>query len=925
MVYKISTSTSSALYNDIRTGMARWNNVAMSTFTFINGDPTSESQYLYDGINLVNIDSAFCTHNSANCGQGILGFSGTWYSTNPYTAIESDIILNGEEFTWGDGTGGTENTIAVIAHEGGHNAGLTHPGSTCRASGSSGCGPEFESATMYWNYSYGQPTDKASLELDDVASLVYGYPRSTFRVRVLDQNSSPVSGAAVGLIGTAAPVNGSSISTGGSVRGDVTNTNVLFGDKVSSATYSTTSPFSDTDPDGYTNYINPCHQSFQVRVTYGGQTETQSVTVPDGASTTTVTLGGGSSVTDLSNGQGVHVSLLEGEKRYFRINVPSGMGSLEVALTGIIGDLDLYTQYNDLPTEATYDCRPYYLPNFDETCLHANPTAGYWYIMVHGSLDGTANLTATYTGSCVVPTAPGSISYTSPDINGNFMVSWGFSSEATGYTLQRATTSNFSDAQIVYSGAAINFYQTGLAAGTYYYRVNASNLCGTSDWKNGGAVVVGTPCVAPTAPASISYPSTDNDGSFTVSWSASSGATGYTLQRATTSDFLDAQTVYSGASTSYAQTDLANGMHYYRVNALNSCGTSAWKAGPSVTVCVPPTAPSILTYPTTDDDGSFRVAWTLSSRAFNYTLQRADNASFTGAVTVYSEASLTFDQTGLATGTYYYRVNASNFCGTSGWTAGPAIVVCIPPAAPGSITYPSGGSGSFTVSWGASSLATGYTLERAVNSSFTGATTAYSGPLTSYSQTGLNPGTYYFRVKARNNCGASAWTAGGAIRVVRNVVSALATTLLNDTDNDGIPDDVENRTCTDVNNADTDGDGIPDGVEDANRNGVLDSGETNPCDDDTDDDGLKDGVEDANRNGVLDTGETDPRTSDTDGDGLPDAWEVRYSLNPRVNDCNEDPDGDGFTNCQEYRWGTNPKDASSHPPKGIPWMNLILG
>src|SRR5690606_32012696 len=47
-----------------------------------------------------------------------------------------------------------------------------------------------------------------------------------------------------------------------------------------------------------------------------------------------------------------------------------------------------------------------------------------------------------------------------------------------------------------------------------------------------------------------------------------------------------------------------------------------------------------------------------------------------------------------------------------------------------------------------------------------------------------------------------------------------------DTDQDGIPDEVELATGTDPTNPDTDGDGIPDGVEDANKNGVVNAGET---------------------------------------------------------------------------------------------------
>jgi hypothetical protein len=49
-----------------------------------------------------------------------------------------------------------------------------------------------------------------------------------------------------------------------------------------------------------------------------------------------------------------------------------------------------------------------------------------------------------------------------------------------------------------------------------------------------------------------------------------------------------------------------------------------------------------------------------------------------------------------------------------------------------------------------------------------------------------------------------------------------------------------------------------------------------------------------------------PVCVDWDADGIPDDWEIKYGLNPWVNDADIDSDGDGLTNRQEYEQGTDP-------------------
>ncbi len=88
-----------------------------------------------------------------------------------------------------------------------------------------------------------------------------------------------------------------------------------------------------------------------------------------------------------------------------------------------------------------------------------------------------------------------------------------------------------------------------------------------------------------------------------------------------------------------------------------------------------------------------------------------------------------------------------------------------------------------------------------------------------------------------------------------------------DTDGDGIRDDVEVRTYgTDPASADTDGDGLTDGEE-------LFSYGSDPNDADSDDDGLNDYDE------VV--GGSDPNVADSDGDGFTDGFENQVGTDPQ--------------------------------------------
>jgi hypothetical protein len=122
-----------------------------------------------------------------------------------------------------------------------------------------------------------------------------------------------------------------------------------------------------------------------------------------------------------------------------------------------------------------------------------------------------------------------------------------------------------------------------------------------------------------------------------------------------------------------------------------------------------------------------------------------------------------------------------------------------------------------------------------------------------------------------------------------------------------------------VTDADSDDDGIPDVVEDANQNGVVDPGETDPFNPDTDGDGIQDGTEQAYTLGDIgpdtDTAlfqpdldpatTTDPLNPDTDDDSLSDGQEDP-DHNGRVDEGERDPADRDYVFGKDSAKITNP-------------------
>ncbi len=346
-------------------------------------------------------------------------------------------------------------------------------------------------------------------------------------------------------------------------------------------------------------------------------------------------------------------------------------------------------------------------------------------------------------------------------------LSWPAMSGITGYKLERSPNGSTGWAQIAAPVQSATSYQnTGLTAGTtYYYRIKAATAAGDSvpSFVTSAATYLATPV--------IQTLTADSTSQLTVTWSAVTGATGYTVQ-VNSCNYSTSNTSYCAsytwafagwttvatnvAGTSYSITGLSAGYNYkVTVTATAPGSTSLQSAAMSRWTVLP--VPITLSL-STPSSTSVRLDWNkLTAGAVNYTIQRStDGSSWSDAGTMSYSINYFTDPSRTASTLYYYRVRGN---GVEASVTSNQASITTPPGGPTlnapTVVPPT----EIDITWNRISGNTGYEVQRSVanNMNYPVSPTfsnwldlgSTGQDVETFSNTGLTAGyTYGYRVRA---------------------------------------------------------------------------------------------------------------------------------------------------------------------------------
>ena len=422
-------------------------------------------------------------------------------------------------------------------------------------------------------------------------------------------------------------------------------------------------------------------------------------------------------------------------------------------------DYKIYRNDSDSSASATLLASSVKTSYYDDTTAEVGTTYYYW-VIAHNSI-GYSEYSASDCGwrAYAVPDAPTGVSATDGTRTDGVAVTWNSVSGATSYSVWRSDTSSSTSASCLMNGITETSYtDTKAVEGkTYWYWVKATSQGGTSAFS---ASDYGYRQVSvPVAPTGVSASDGLSSTEIVISWNAVLSATSYSVWRGTSSSSAQATQIASGlTTTSYADTSVTAGTHYYWVKATNVGGTSDFSDPDtgSLAAIVGPTSVSA-------SDGAYsgyvKISWAKPQSANSYEVWRGTVNAYSLAERIATPTSTSHNDSTAEPGMlYYYWVRAVTSSGTSAFSASDSGYR--PLSVPTGIGATSGNETGVTVSWSSVTGATSYQVGRCEQAGSTPSVTLGSATSLSYKDTTAVPGvTYKYFVRAVAPACTSGWSA----------------------------------------------------------------------------------------------------------------------------------------------------------------------
>ena len=254
--------------------------------------------------------------------------------------------------------------------------------------------------------------------------------------------------------------------------------------------------------------------------------------------------------------------------------------------------------------------------------------------------------------------------------NSAVTLTWSALKDAGYWVCWDTTNNNTCDASWWPNGGVAARTLTGLASGTYYWQVWAQTATGTVN-ADGGAWWSFTVAGSTQPPAAFGKlaPASGSTGlgsAPTLSWGAATGAAGYQVCVDTTNDGACSTTWQSvGTLMALARSGLTAGTYYWQVRAQNAGGTTDANNGSwwSFTVASPtqPTTAFGKTLPaagTTGQSSAVTLTWSAVADAGYWVCWDTTNNNICDGNWLPNGGGTGRTLTGLASGTYYWQVQA---------------------------------------------------------------------------------------------------------------------------------------------------------------------------------------------------------------------------------------------------------------------------